>query len=194
MDLLVHRLPYIRNPQAIRVARKAYRYIRDVSRHLARQHRGGLTPPSLGKGSNHMLPTNSWALYCHPRAQRTQSRRLQGAAKARRQAARADILNKEDTDKGEGPSSQPLQEHMEVTLPYGDDDTNIVPSLLRDEDSIMTDVSAGEAPLQLGEHPEPSPVSPMGSRPSPAPYDLQLQQSLQDGEDDTALERHIYGK
>jgi hypothetical protein len=64
-----------------------------------------------------------------------------GAAKARRQAARTDVLDKEDTDKGEGPSSQPLQEHTETTLPYGDDNNNVIPSLLRDEDSIMTDVT-----------------------------------------------------
>jgi hypothetical protein len=117
-----------------------------------------------------------------------------GAAKARRQAARADVLNKEDTNKGEAPSSWPLQERMETMLPYGDNDTNVVLSLLRDEDSIMTDVSAGEAPVQPGEHLEPSPVSLTGSRPLPAPYDLQLQQSLQDGADDVALEHNIYGE
>jgi hypothetical protein len=116
-----------------------------------------------------------------------------GAAKARRQAARADVLDKEDTDKGGGPSSWPLQERMEVLLPYGDGDTNVIPSSSRDVDSVMMDVSAGEALVSLGEHLEPSPASPMGSRTSPAPYDVQLQQSLQDGTDDAALKHDIYG-
>jgi hypothetical protein len=117
-----------------------------------------------------------------------------GGSKARRQAARVGVLNKEDTNKGEGPSSWPLQECMEAMLSYGDNDTNIVPSLSRDKDSIMTDISAGEALVSLGEHLEPSLASPMGSWPLPAPYDMQLQQSLQDGMDDAALECDIYGK
>jgi hypothetical protein len=52
-----------------------------------------------------------------------------GAAKARRQVAKAGVLDTEDADKGEGPSSRPLQECMGATLPYSDDYTNIAPPL-----------------------------------------------------------------
>jgi hypothetical protein len=58
----------------------------------------------------------------------------------------------------------------------------------------MTDISAGDAPVSPGEHPEPPPTSLMGSRPSPVLYNMQLHQSLQDGADDAALERDIYPK